>query len=66
MSGIEKLAFGLFLAGTVVFFGPFLVHRSEPNRSDRQRRGLLISYQPAGCRHIRDLLFAPRTTEPNG
>ena len=47
-------------AGTVVFFGPLLVHRSEPNRSDRERRGLLISYQPSGCRHIRDHLFAPR------
>jgi hypothetical protein len=35
-------------AGTVVFFGAFLVHRSLPNRSDKDRRALLYSYQPAG------------------
>ena len=35
-------------AGAVVFFGAFLVHRSLPNRSNRDRRALLYSYQPAG------------------
>jgi ectoine hydroxylase len=35
-------------AGTVVFFGAFLVHRSLPNRSGKDRRALLYSYQPAG------------------
>ena len=35
-------------AGSVIFFGAYLVHRSLPNRSDRQRRALLFSYQPAG------------------
>ena len=35
-------------AGSVLFFGPFLVHQSAPNRSDRDRRALLYSYQPAG------------------
>jgi len=35
-------------AGTVIFFGAFLVHRSLPNRSDKDRRALLYSYQPAG------------------
>jgi len=35
-------------AGTVIFFGAFLVHRSLPNRSGVQRRALLYSYQPAG------------------
>ena len=35
-------------AGAVVFFGAFLVHRSLPNRSDKDRRALLFSYQPAG------------------
>jgi len=35
-------------AGTVLYFGPFLVHRSSPNRSARQRRALLYSYQPGG------------------
>ena len=35
-------------AGTVVFFGAFLVHRSLPNKSDKDRRALLYSYQPGG------------------
>lgn len=37
-------------AGTVVFFGPMLVHQSAQNLSDEQRRALLYSYQPAGRR----------------
>ncbi len=39
-------------AGTVVYFGPYLVHQSEPNRSDHGRRALLYSYQPAGGTHM--------------
>ncbi len=35
-------------AGSVIFFGAFLVHRSTPNKSDKDRRALLYSYQPAG------------------
>jgi len=35
-------------AGSVVFFGPLLVHRSAPNRSAHERRALLYSYQPPG------------------
>ncbi len=42
-------------AGTVAFFGPFLVHRSLPNRSGEDRRALLYSYQPAGHPHLREL-----------
>jgi ectoine hydroxylase-related dioxygenase (phytanoyl-CoA dioxygenase family) len=38
-------------AGDLVMFGPMLVHCSEPNRSDADRRALLYTYQPAGCRH---------------
>jgi ectoine hydroxylase len=41
-------------AGSVVWFGPLLVHKSEPNRSDRERRTLLYSYQPHGFEHARD------------
>ena len=37
-------------AGGVIFFGPFLVHRSSDNNSDRDRRALLYTYQPAGLR----------------
>lgn len=42
-------------AGSVAFFGPFLVHRSMPNRSGADRRALLYSYQPAGHPHLREL-----------
>jgi len=35
-------------AGSLVFFSPHTVHGSEPNRSGRQRRALVITYQPAG------------------
>ena len=43
-------------AGTVAFFGAFLVHRSLPNKSKEDRRALLYSYQPAGYPHARELL----------
>jgi hypothetical protein len=42
-------------AGSVVFFGSHLVHRSHPNRSASDRRALLFSYQPAGNPHSREL-----------
>ena len=42
-------------AGAVVYFGPFLVHRSLPNRSGDDRRALLYSYQPPGNPHLREL-----------
>lgn len=42
-------------AGSVVFFGPLLVHKSEPNLSAKDRRALLYSYQPAGFTHSRDI-----------
>jgi hypothetical protein len=42
-------------AGAVAFFGPFLVHRSMPNRSGADRRALLYSYQPTGYPHLREL-----------
>jgi hypothetical protein len=42
-------------AGTVVYFGAFLVHRSLPNRTANDRRTLLYSYQPAG--HLSALEF---------
>jgi ectoine hydroxylase len=42
-------------AGTVVYFGPYLVHRSQPNPTDVDRRALLYSYQPAGRKHMRDV-----------
>ncbi len=35
-------------AGSVCFFHPFAVHGSTPNGSDRERRALVLTYQPAG------------------
>jgi hypothetical protein len=42
-------------AGSVIYFGAFLVHRSAPNRSSADRRALLYSYQPAGLPHAVEL-----------
>jgi ectoine hydroxylase len=56
-------------AGSIVFFGSLLVHRSTPNRSGRDRRALLYSYQPAGRRKSHEGLAellrrgAPRAKE---
>ena len=49
-------------AGTVVFFGAFLVHRSLHNKSDKDRRTLLYSYQPAGYPNSLEItrLLAPK------
>lgn len=35
------------LAGSLVFFHPHIVHGSQPNRSERPRRALVLTYQPA-------------------
>ncbi len=35
-------------AGSLVFFHPHSVHGSLPNRSDRPRRAMVLTYQPAG------------------
>lgn len=48
-------------AGSVVYFGSLLVHKSEPNRSAKERRTLLYSYQPAGWPTLRDFLRRNRT-----
>ncbi len=37
-------------AGSLVFFSPHTVHGSAPNRSDRPRRALVLTYQPSGRR----------------
>ena len=48
-------------AGSVVWFGPLLVHKSEPNRSPNERRTLLYSYQPHGFDHSRDIYLRQTT-----
>jgi hypothetical protein len=40
-------------AGSLVFFSPHTVHGSQPNRSARQRRALVLTYQPAGHRMLK-------------
>lgn len=52
-------------AGSVVFFGPLLVHTSEPNRSERERRALLYSYQPNGFEHALTLMRRQRGVRAN-
>ncbi len=37
-------------AGGMLFFSPHMVHGSQPNDSDRARRALIVTYQPAGHR----------------
>ena len=37
-------------AGSLIFFSPHTVHGSEPNRSDRLRRAMVLTYQPGGRR----------------
>jgi ectoine hydroxylase len=37
-------------AGSLLFFDPHTVHGSEENRSDRERRALILTYQPGGQR----------------
>ena len=51
-------------AGSVVFFGPFLVHQSLPNHSDAERRALLFSYQPPGRHHMLESLRKAMQGEP--
>ena len=45
-------------AGSIIFFGAFMAHRSRANHSDRDRRALFYSYQPAGHPNARELLRA--------
>lgn len=43
-------------AGSIIFFGAFMAHRSRANHSERDRRALFYSYQPAGNPSARELL----------
>ena len=46
-------------AGSMVFFGSLLVHRSSPNTSDAHRRALLYTYQPAGRPRMQEMEWKP-------
>ncbi|QGV82921.1 phytanoyl-CoA dioxygenase family protein [Streptomyces ficellus] len=51
-------------AGSVLMFPGLLVHRSGPNRTDRDRRSLLLCFQPAGRPELADLPYrAERLTD---
>jgi ectoine hydroxylase-related dioxygenase (phytanoyl-CoA dioxygenase family) len=41
-------------AGSLVFFSPHSVHGSLPNRSERARRALVLTYQPGGLRLFKE------------
>jgi hypothetical protein len=41
-------------AGSVLTFGPFLLHRSDANHTDGDRRMLLLTFQPAGRARLAD------------
>ena len=56
-------------AGSVLYFGSLLVHMSEQNTSDRERRALLFSYGPHDQRHMSEVLaeeMAPRDAQAAG
>ena len=50
-------------AGSLLFFGSLLVHRSLPNGSERERRALLMSFQPAGRIRWHEAPFHPEKVE---
>ncbi len=47
---LSKQAKAEMPAGSLLFFSPHTVHGSEVNASDRARRALIYTYQPAGHR----------------
>ena len=40
-------------AGSLLFFSPHIVHGSQPNTSEQQRRALIATYQPAGLPELK-------------
>lgn len=50
-------------AGSIVWFGAFLVHCSTPNHTERHRRALLPSWQPAGRDRLQSFGYDFRRVE---
>jgi ectoine hydroxylase len=50
-------------AGSLLLFPSLMVHRSSPNTSTRQRRAILLSFQPAGRPLQRELEWRPERVE---
>lgn len=46
-------------AGSLLFFPSLLLHRSSPNTSGKQRRAILLSFQPAGRPRQIELAWQP-------
>lgn len=46
-------------AGSLLCFGSLMLHRSSPNRSERQRRAILLSFQPSGRPRQQELTWQP-------
>jgi len=46
-------------SGSVLIFPSLMVHRSSPNTSERQRRAMLLSFQPAGRPRQQELVWRP-------
>lgn len=46
-------------AGSLLMFPSLLLHRSSPNTSERQRRAILLSFQPAGRPRQVELTWRP-------
>jgi ectoine hydroxylase-related dioxygenase (phytanoyl-CoA dioxygenase family) len=50
-------------AGSLLMFPALMVHRSSPNTSARQRRAILLSFQPGGRPRQRELEWHPERVE---
>jgi ectoine hydroxylase len=50
-------------AGSVLWFGAYMVQRSSPNTSGQHRRALLPSWQPVGRPRLHDLSYVPEKVE---
>ena len=50
-------------AGSLLFFPALLLHRSSPNTSERQRRAILLSFQPAGRPRHETLPWRPERVD---
>ena len=50
-------------AGSLLLFPALMVHRSSPNTSSRQRRAILLSFQPAGRPTQRELQWSPERVD---
>jgi ectoine hydroxylase len=50
-------------AGSVIWFGAFLAHRSSPNRTAGHRRAVLPSWQPAGRPGLFDVPYVRERVE---